>query len=333
MDKLKIGILGTADIAREFMAGIRLSQKADVVAIASRTLDKAEAFASEFEIGKAYAAYDALLADVEIDAIYNPLPNTLHAEWSIRAAEAGKHVLCEKPLTPSAIDATAIFEAAQKNSVHIVEAYPYLAQPQTIRLRQLLDEGAIGRVRLVRASIGFSMSDRDNIRLDPALAGGSLLDAGSYPVSLVRVIAGERATRTYAVADWTETGVDRSMVATLEHAGGLLAQIACSFGTGVHRHALISGDEGVIETSYSNHTSPERPAVLQLRRGTSWSTAYETISLPEMDGFLAEIDSFADLISIGSPQWSGATPEQSVDIARTLEAIIASARAHIPIDL
>ena len=192
MDKLKLGILGTADIAREFMAGIRLSQKADVVAIASRTLDKAEAFASEFEIGKAYAAYDALLADVEIDAIYNPLPNTLHAEWSIRAAEAGKHVLCEKPLTPSAIDATAIFEAAQKNSVHIVEAYPYLAQPQTIRLRQLLDEGAIGRVRLVRASIGFSMSDRDNIRLDPTLAGGSLLDAGSYPVSLVRVIAGER---------------------------------------------------------------------------------------------------------------------------------------------
>lgn len=190
-----------------------------------------------------------------------------------------------------------------------------------------MSQGAIGRVRLVRASFGFSMSDRPNIRLDPALAGGSLLDAGSYPVSLLRIIAGERPNRVYAVADWTETGVDRSVVATLQHPSGLLAQISCSFGTAVHRHALIAGEDGVIETSYSNHTSPTRPATVQLKRGTIWTAGYETISLPQTNGFLAEVDSFADLVSGVPGGWTGATEEQSIDIVRTLETILASAKA------
>lgn len=329
---LRIGILGAAKIARAFVAGVRPSSKVVVTAVASRQAGTAEAFAREFGLPKAYAPYEAMLADPEIDAVYNPLPNTLHAEWSIKAAEAGKHVLCEKPLAASADEAAAIFDAARRHGVHIVEAYPYLSQPQTIRLKELIAEGALGPLRLVRASFGFTMEDPGNIRLSPAMAGGSLLDAGSYPVSLVRTVVGERPTRVHAVGDWGETGVDRSMVATLEHANGVLAQISCSFGTAVHRHAIIAGSEGAVETSYSNHTSPLLPAVLQLKRGTSWEAAYERVALPETNGFLAEAESFADFVA-GSGPWTGATPDQSVDIARTLDAIAASARGRVSVDL
>ena len=152
----------------------------------------------------------------------NPLPNSLHAEWSIRAANVGKHVLCEKPLATSASEVRAMFEAAARNGVYLAEAYPYRAQPQTLKLRELLKENAIGRLQLIQAAFGFPLSDASNIRLNPALAGGSLMDAGCYPVSLVRTIAGERPNRVHAVARWSESGVDRTLVATIEFASGLL---------------------------------------------------------------------------------------------------------------
>ncbi len=189
---------------------------------------------------KVHATYEALLADPEIDAIYNPLPNNLHAEWSIRAAEAGKHVLCEKPLATTAADARAMFDAARRNDVYLVEAYPYRAQPQTLKMRELLAAKAIGRLQLVQASFGFPLTDTTNIRMDPALAGGALMDAGCYPVSLVRTVAGERPRRVHAVAKWAPSGVDLTLLASLEFPSGLLAQISCSFATiqaspGVHR--------------------------------------------------------------------------------------------------
>ena len=330
---LQIGVLGTAAIARELIRGVKGSHKVVVSSIASRNAGRAADFAREHGVARSHGSYEALLADSEVDIVYNPLPNSLHAEWSIRAAKAGKHVLCEKPLATSFAEAKSMFEAAQVNGVHLVEAYPYLSQPQSIELRRLLHEGVIGRVRLVRASFGFTMSDASDIRLDATLGGGSLLDAGSYPVSLVRVLSGSRPIRVHAVADWSAPGVDRSMVATLEHSSGLLAQISCSFGTAVHRHALIAGEAGVIETSYSNHTSADQPAVLQIKRGTSWEARYETVSLLETNGFLAEVESFADMITIGSDSWTGIRSNESIDVARTLEAIAASARSRSAVEL
>jgi xylose dehydrogenase (NAD/NADP) len=328
---LRVGILGAAGIAREFCAGVRGSAKLAVVAIASRQLEKSQAFARDFGIGTAHSSYDALLADDGVDALYNPLPNALHAPWSIRAAEAGKHVLCEKPLALNANEARAMFDAATRNGVHIVEAYPYLSQPQTLTLQELVASGAIGRLTLVQASFGFTQNDPANIRLSPALGGGALMDAGSYPVSLVRVLAGAAPVRVSAAATWTESGVDRTMAATLEHASGLLAQISCSFATGDHRRALITGEDGVIETNYWNHTTPERPAVLHLRRGAKNRGGYETIEVAQANGFRAEAESFADLIAGGA--WTGATPAQSLDIARTLDALAASARTRLPVEL
>jgi len=267
---LTIGILGAANIARLFIKAVQPSRKVSIQAVASRDIERGNAFARETGVPRVHATYEALLADPAIEAIYNPLPNTLHAEWTIRAADAGKHVLCEKPLAASASEATAMFTAARRNNVYVVEGYPYRAQPQTIKLRELLRTGSIGRLQLVHASFGFLLTDTSNIRMNPTLAGGSLMDAGSYPISLVRMIAGERPTRVHAMARIAETGVDRTVVGSVDFPSGLLAQISCSFATARHRHALIVGDAGAIETTYYNDTSDAMPPIVNVRRGVGW---------------------------------------------------------------
>lgn len=330
---LRLGILGAANIARAFTAGVAASKVVTVSAVASRDAGKGEAFARECGIPRSFGSYEALLADPGIDAIYNPLPNSLHAEWSIRALEVGKHVLCEKPLAMNAGEARAMFAAAAKAGCHLVEAYPYRAQPQTLKLRDLLAEGAIGKVRLIRSSFGVAFSDPANIRLIPGVGGGSLLDAGSYSVSLALLAAGERPVCAHAMAAWGETGVDLSVAATLVFPSGALAQISSSFATAFHRHALIAGDAGWIETTYLNHPPMGGPPVLAIRRGTTLGIPVETIEVAGGNGFLAEAESFRDMILEGPWRWTGATPEQSVDIALTLDAIAKSARSGATVDL
>ncbi len=199
---LRIGVLGAARIARLFVEAVRPSAKVVVTAVASRGVERATAFARELGIARVHASYDALFADPDIDAVYVPLPNNLHAQWSIRAASAGKHVLCEKPLAANAAEARAMFESAENNDVYLVEAYPYRAQPQTLKVRELIAVGAIGRIQLIQASFGFPLTDAANIRMDPKLAGGALMDAGSYPVSFVRTVAGAASSRALALSRW-----------------------------------------------------------------------------------------------------------------------------------
>jgi xylose dehydrogenase (NAD/NADP) len=330
---LRLGILGAANIARAFTSGVAPSRSVTVAAVASRDAGKAEAFARECGIPRSFGSYEALLADPDIDAVYNPLPNSLHAEWSIRALEAGKHVLCEKPLAMNAGEVRAMFAAAAKAGRHLVEAYPYRAQPQTLKLRELLAEGAIGKVRLIRSSFGVAFSDPANIRLIPEVGGGSLLDAGSYAVSLALLAAGERPTRVHAMAAWGETGVDLSVAATLSFASGALAQISSSFATAFHRHALIAGDQGWIETTYLNHPPMGGPPVLTIRRGTTLGIPVETIEVAGGNGFLAEAESFREMVLRGPSHWTGATPGESLDIALTLDAIMQSARTGATVEL
>lgn len=330
---LRVGVLSTANIARSFVKGVEPSATVKVMSVASRDAAKAKRFAAEAGLPNTHESYEALLADPDIDAIYNPLPNSLHAEWSIRAAEAGKHVLCEKPLAATPSEARAMFDAAKRNGVHLAEGYPYRAQPQTLRLRELLDAGAIGRVRLIQASFGFTLKDGPNIRLDASLAGGALMDVGSYPVSLARMIAKEAPTRVRASAQWTDSGVDRTLVATLEFPSGLLAQISCGFDTAAHRQALIVGTEGILQTTFFNSPTPAAPPVLHLRRGKGWDLATEVLEVPTTNGFLGEAESFERLVRQGPDQWNGATPEESIDIASTLEALLHSARSGSPVEI
>jgi xylose dehydrogenase (NAD/NADP) len=329
---LRIGVLGAAAIARQLIAGVASSTTVRVTTVASRDLAKAKQFAKESGIERACGSYKELLADPEIDAIYIPLPNALHAEWAIRAADAGKHVLCEKPLAMSRAEAVAMFEAARRNGVHLVEAFPYRAQPQTQKLRELIEAKAIGRIQTINSNFGVAFSDPANIRLNAELGGGALLDAGSYAVSLVRLVAGERPARVNATSHGFH-GVDRTTVALLEFENGIFAQVSCSFATAYHRHALIAGDEGIIETTYLNHPPIGGAPEIFLRRGVTVNTPRERIETAGGNGFLGEAESFQRLVAHGPAHWTGATPEESIDIAATLEAIAKSAKTRTWVDV
>ncbi len=330
---IRYGVLGAANIARSFTRGMAASTLATVDAVASRDAAKAQAFAAELGIPRHHASYEALLADPAIDAIYIPLPNDLHAEWAIKAAEAGKHILCEKPLAVTVADARAMFAAARANGVHLAEAYPYMSQPQTLEVRRLLAERAVGRIQLITTAFGFGLVTADgapkgdpaNIRLNPARAGGGLLDAGTYSMSMARIIAGERPTRAFAIARNTQTGVDQTVVAMLEFPSGAIAQVTSSMSTSQHRHAIIVGDDGVIETSYSNHAPPEG-LHLRVKRGVPGTVPLETLPVPGGDGFLAEGDSFARMIRDGAQAWNGALEAESIDTVLALSAIAESTR-------
>lgn len=330
---LRIGILGAANIARHFTAAVAGSPAVDVVAVASRELATAEAFAARHAIPSALAGYAALLADPEVEAIYNPLPNSLHAEWSIRALEAGKHVLCEKPIAVTADDARAMFAAAERSGRLLFEAFPYRSQPQTLAAARLVVEGAIGRPRLIQAAFGFPMANPANIRLDPELGGGALLDAGSYPVSLIRLFAGALPQRVTALAHWSPRGVDMTLVANMRFADGLMAQAACSFGTGVYRRAVLAGEDGTLSTDFRNHLTVAEPGVLEVSRG-GWEPRNEAITFPPTDGFRAEAEAFAAAVRCGPTAWNGIGTAESIEVMQMLDAIIASARSDgLPIAL
>lgn len=325
--RLRIGVLGAAAIARQFIAAVAKSDEVEVVAVASRDAAKAADFAKATGIGRALGSYEALLADKDVEAIYNPLPNALHAEWSIKAVTAGKHVLCEKPLAVSGSEARAMFDAARNHKVYLVEAFPYMAQPQTLEVRKLVASGAIGTLRLIRSSFGVPFSDASNIRLKPDLAGGATMDAGSYSVSFARIIAGRCPVKVHASAIWATTGVDQTLVGTLDFGDGLIAQIAASFATGYHRHGQICGESGFIETTYLNHPPTGGPPQFQIRRGPTAMSEIETVAVPPGNGFLAEAESFARMVRGGPQFWTGASEQESIDIAATLDALLKSARS------
>lgn len=322
---LRLGILGTAAIAREFVVAVRGSTRVELTGVASRNADKAKAFANELGVARSHGSYDALLADSDVDAVYIPLPNSMHCEWAIRAMQAGKHVLCEKPLGVSAAEVREMFAAAEKHGKHLVEAYPYLAQPYNIKTIELIRAGELGTLKLFQASFGFTVGSV-NIRLDPALGGGALFDVGCYPVSFVRMLTGECAHRVNAIAHWGDTEIDRTLLANLEFPSGVLAQIACSFDTALHRRAVIAGTNGVVDTTFYNHTDANRPAQFQLKRGRTWAATTETVAAPTINGFLAEVEAFADLVAGDATAWSGPSAKESLDIAVMLEAIRDSAR-------
>jgi predicted dehydrogenase len=333
--RVHFGILGAANIARQFTRGLAGSTVANVIAVASRGLGKAEAFAAELGIPQAHASYEALLADPEVEAVYIPLPNDMHAEWAIRAAEAGKHVLCEKPLAIGGDEARAMFAAAHTHGVFLAEAYPYMSQPQTLRLRELLAEGVLGRIQIVNAAFGFALcapdgtpfGDPANIRLDPARGGGGLLDAGTYAMSLIRLAVGERPSRVHAIRRDTTTGVDLTIAATLEFPSGAIAQLSSCMAAASHRHAVIAGERGVVETGYSNHAPAGEGLSLRIRRGAAGTVPLETVHVPGGDGFRYEAESFAQALRHGRDHWNGASEAESVDIALALAAIAASARS------
>ena len=332
---LRMGVLGTAKIARQWIRDLQGCDAVQIVAVASRSDAAAQAFAREYSLPRWHGSYEALLADADVDAIYIPLPNSLHATWAIAAARQGKHVLCEKPLALGKEEAEAMFAAARDNGVVLLEAYPWWFQPQTRDLLALLQGGAIGDVRTVQASFGFTLANggTGNIRMNPELGGGALLDAGSYTLSMIRLVMGEAPQFVVAHATYADTGVDISLMATLLYADGRRAQLSCAMDVANHRRATIMGTAGTIETEYLNHTSDGPghpwgylPSELRVRRGTANSIPFEPVRSATGSGFRFGAEAFADVVAMGDTAAVERAAQASIDIAATLEAIARSAR-------
>jgi len=331
---LRLGILGCANIAKQFVRDVADSPLVSIQAVASRDLSKAQHFAQTFGIAHAHGSYEALLADITLDAIYLPLPNSMHAEWAIRAMQSGKHVLCEKPLALNLTEVTHMFDVARQNGVMLLESYPYWFQPQTRDLLACLSHDNIGQVISMQASFGFTLANPEhNIRMKPDLGGGALLDAGSYPISLIRLVMGCAPERVMAHANWATTGVDINMMATLLYADGRSAQMSCAMNTANHRRATIVGTHGTVETEYLNHTSDSHthprgylPSQLRLRKGIANSIAFEDIHSATGSGFRFAAEAFAHVVHEGDMAAIERAADASQDIAATLDAIQNSAR-------
>ncbi|MFM0013502.1 Gfo/Idh/MocA family oxidoreductase [Paraburkholderia sediminicola] len=338
---LRIGILGAANIAGSFARAVADSKVISVSAVASRDLAKAKKFAADFGIRRAYGTYEDLLDDREVDAVYIPLPNHLHSEWTIRAAKAGKHVLCEKPIALNAADAGRMFDAGRTHNVLVAEAYPYMSQPQTLAMCRLLADGAIGRVQSVTATLsvpfctpgGVPLYDPGDIRFDASKGGGALGDLGTYAMSVIRLAVGERPSNVHAVALATPSGVDQSVYATLIFPNGVFAQLSCSFSGAFMRRVIVVGESGVIESDYSNHGSADGTLNLLIKRGAARDIPFETVTVPAGNGFLAEAESFVRAIGLGWHHWNGATKVESIDTAASLESILASVKSGLWVEV
>jgi predicted dehydrogenase len=331
---LRLGILGCANIAKQFVRDVADSPRVTIQAVASRDLSKAHQFAQTFGIVRTHGSYEALLADSALDAVYIPLPNSMHAEWAIRALQAGKHVLCEKPLALNLGEVTRMFDVARQQGLMLLESYPYWFQPQTRDLLACLSHDKIGEVRSMQASFGFTLGNPDhNIRMKPDLGGGALLDAGSYPLSLIRLVMGCAPERVMAHANWATTGVDINMMATLFYADGRRAQMSCAMDTANHRRATIMGSHGTVETEYLNHTSDSHthawgylPSQLRVRQGIANSVPFQEIPSATGSGFRFAAEAFAQVVRDGDMAAVERAAAASHDIAATLDAIQTSAR-------
>ena len=242
------GIIGTGMIAKVLADAINTTDAAKLVAVGSRAQETADAFAAERGCAKAYASYEALLADPEVTCVYNSLPNSMHCEWTIRTAEAGKHILCEKPLSVTVEEAERMFAAAEEHGVCLMEAFMYRCHPQVAALKEIIASGRIGTLRLIHSVFSFSIGDPANIRLSAPLHGGGLMDVGCYCINFSRTMAGTEPTAVFAAARFgEESGVDESLAGTLMFEGGLAAQFDVSVKSAGRSFAEIVGTEGRIE--------------------------------------------------------------------------------------
>lgn len=316
--RVRWGILSTARIGvRRVIPALRRSQTGTAVAIASRDGARAREVAAKFDIPRAHGSYEALLADPDVDAVYNPLPNSLHLEWTVRAAQAGKHILCEKPLALNAAQAQAMVDACRGAGVLLQEAFMYRFHPQTEELRRRITSGAIGTPWLVRSAFTFSVTSDDDIRLNAALGGGGLLDVGCYAVSIARLLLGEPQSGWASAA--FEHGVDVKLAAMLRFSS-TTALVDCGLRAPYRQFCEVVGAGGTI-TVPRPFQPEEDPAVLIVRTGGQ----EERVEIPGTNQYTLMLDHMgACILERRAPQFP---PEDAVANLRVLDALMASARS------
>ncbi len=319
---IRWGILSTAGIGRKrVIPAMKLARNGVVAAVASRSLEKAQTFAAEMGIPKAYGSYEELIADPEIDAIYNPLPNSEHAQWSIRCAEAGKPVLCEKPLASDANEAQRMVEAFTSRGIPFAEGFMYRFHPQAQKVKALIDEGAIGRLNTLNATFSFNIANADNIRLRKDLAGGALMDVGCYCVNLMRFMTGEEPQQAKALAVFGETtGVDERLVGLLAFPSGALGHFDCGLRQQWLHTYELRGTEGRLLVEKGFTLQPHEEGFIRWWRGDD----YQEIRLPAVNHYTLMAEDFADALLHQRPPRFPA--EDGVATMRVIDRLLADAR-------
>ena len=312
---MRLGIVSTADINRKVIPGAHASDKIDLVAVASRDQARADEYAKTWEIPRAYGSYEAMLEDPEVDAVYISLPNTMHREWSIKSVEAGKHVICEKPFSKHPEDVEASFDAAERAGRLLTEAFMYRHNPQTAKLAELVRDGAIGELRVVRSAFSYSLYDVENIRLRTDVDGGSLMDVGCYCVSGSRLLAGEPESVS-GQAYIGPSGTDWVFTGAMRFAGDVHALFDCGTCLPERDELEVIGTEGSLFLDDPWHCYVP---VIELRRGDD----VERIELDPIDSYRLELENLADAITGDAPLLLGR--EDALGQARAIEALFASA--------
>jgi xylose dehydrogenase (NAD/NADP) len=316
-DPVRWGILSTAKINGSLLRGARETEAVDVVAVGSRDRARGEAFAAEHGIGRVHGSYDELLADDDVEAIYIPLPNSMHLPWSEKALEAGKHVLCEKPLSarPEAVEAA--FDVAERCDRLLMEAFMWRYHPQTEVLAKAVADGAVGRPRTIRAAFGFNLTEAGNVRWSGELEGGALMDVGCYCVSALRLLGGEPERASAERVDGGE-GVDARLAGMLRFPGDVLGLFDCGFDHAARQGVEVVGEEGTIISHDPWHGKAPR---IELTR--SGADAPERLEAEPMNPYRLELEDFSAAIRGGGTPRLGRA--DAMGQARTIGALYRAA--------
>jgi len=332
---LRWGILSTANIARTFVRAMGGTRSSCVQAISSREYTRAFEFAKEHGIPRAFGSYDEMLASGEIDAVYNPLPNSLHAEWTIRAMEAGLPVLCEKPFTADAAEAREVAAASRRTGMPVAEAFMYRHHPLFDHVLDVVRGGGIGRVTTIRSSFAFFLESHDDAIAKPELAGGSLMDVGCYCVNFARLVTGlepadvcaferrDAVDETFVGIDETFVGIDETFVGIMRFPNGVLAEFDCGFENPEQRRAEILGTEGVIAIDNPWYPGDDKGRFLITRVDGS----EEWVETPGGNPYTLEIEDFVRACRTHQPpRWP---VEDAIANMAVIDSLYAAARGLI----
>jgi D-xylose 1-dehydrogenase (NADP+, D-xylono-1,5-lactone-forming) len=312
---VKWGIISTANINEALISGAHASSKVEIIGVASRDRARADAYAGSWDIPRAYGSYESMIDDPDIEAVYISLPNNLHCEWTIKAIRGGKHVLCEKPLTRRVADAEAVFDAAEQNQRLVSEAFMYRHHPQTRRVAELVAAGAIGELRLIRATFSYALYDEMNIRLRTDAEGGALMDVGCYCVNASRLLGGEPET-VASHAWYGPTGTDWVFAATMKFPNNVVGLFDC--GTALPRRDELEaiGSDGSV---FVDDPWFCRKPIIELRRNGE----LEQIETEPHDPYRLELENLSDAIRSESELLLGRA--DALGQARALQALHRSA--------
>jgi len=299
MNKVRWGLVSTANINKALIPAIRASKRGELVAVSSRSQTSADAYAKEWDIPQAFASYEAMLNSDQIDAVYIGLPNHLHAEWSIYALEHGKHVLCEKPFALTLDEVDAMIFARDRTGNVLAEAFMYRHHPQTKLIKEMVDNGRFGDITVINGLFSFAMGDpATNVRMKPELGGGSMWDVGVYPMSYMQNLMGGVPESVFGTQWVGESGVDEVFAGQLTYANGVIGQFSCGFRSPFQTYIEIVGTEGrlMIERPF---VAPQDGKIIF----TNPDGEIETITVPEKELYLGEVEDMHAAILEGEPQY------------------------------